>query len=109
MKQQTRYYSDNSPLHEYKLSTVTYTAPFLAMMTLKQLAKNEGNIYSIRAKQAIEEQIYNYNVKMFRWTDSTNRVEQIKTIRPSECWCYIKSKDNPVDYVTVKQLQQHPL
>ncbi|XP_045457859.1 uncharacterized protein LOC123668109 [Melitaea cinxia] len=47
-KQQTRYYSDNSPLLEYKLSTVTYgtkAAPFLAMMTLKQLAKDEGHKY----------------------------------------------------------------
>lgn len=48
-------------LQEYKLTTVTYgtkAAPFLAMMTLKQLASDEGHKYSNRAKQALENEFY---------------------------------------------------
>ncbi|XP_045498278.1 uncharacterized protein LOC123696250 [Colias croceus] len=50
----------NQPLKEYTLSTVTYgtkAAPFLAMMTLKQLAKDECNRYPIAAR-VLEEQFY---------------------------------------------------
>lgn len=48
-------------LQEYNLATVTYgtkAAPFLAMMTLKQLANDEGHKYSSQAKQALEEHFY---------------------------------------------------
>ena len=54
--------SPDQPLREYQLTTVTYgmkAAPFLAMMTLKQLANNEGHKYpSSRASKALQEEFY---------------------------------------------------
>lgn len=55
-------YSSEEILRTYQLTTVTYgmkAAPFLAMMTLKQLAKDEAHIYqSSRAIKAIQEEFY---------------------------------------------------
>lgn len=54
--------SPNEPIKEYQLTTVTYgtrAAPFLAMMTLKQLAKDEGDKYQgSQAKRALLEHFY---------------------------------------------------
>lgn len=54
--------SPNEKLREYQLTTVTYgtkAAPFLAMMTLRQLAKDEGHKYlSSRAPKALQEEFY---------------------------------------------------
>ncbi|XP_075990299.1 uncharacterized protein LOC142985945 [Anticarsia gemmatalis] len=48
------------PLQEYQLATVTYgtkAAPFLAMMTLKQLAKDEGHRFP-KAAEVVETSFY---------------------------------------------------
>lgn len=51
-----------SPLQEYNLTTVTYgtkAAPFLAMMTLKQLAKDEKHNYQeTNAAKVLDESMY---------------------------------------------------
>ncbi|KAL0883539.1 hypothetical protein ABMA27_015693 [Loxostege sticticalis] len=52
--------SPNKPLREYQLTTVTYgtkAAPFLALMTMKQLAKDEAHRYPEAAK-ALENNLY---------------------------------------------------
>lgn len=54
--------SPDQRLREYQLTTVTYgmkAAPFLAMMTLKQLAADEGHKYqNSRAAKALQEEFY---------------------------------------------------
>lgn len=52
--------SPSEPLREYQLTTVTYgtkAAPFLALMTMKQLAKDEAHRYPEAAK-ALENNLY---------------------------------------------------
>lgn len=53
--------SPYSPLREYQLTTVTYgtkAVPFLAMRTLKQLAKDEGYKFKSNAGKVLEEDMY---------------------------------------------------
>jgi hypothetical protein len=54
--------SPQEPLREFKLTSISYgtrAAPFLAMMTLKQLAIDEGHKYpTSRATQALQEEFY---------------------------------------------------
>jgi hypothetical protein len=53
--------SPNIPLQQYLLCTVTYgtkAAPYLAMMTLKQLGNDERHNYQTAAIQALEKSFY---------------------------------------------------
>lgn len=98
------------------------TLPRLELMSCRLLTQ-------LMAK--VIKSLNNHNIKVFGWTDSTaalgwiqgdsnrwktfvaNRVEQIKSIMPPECWRYVKSTENPADCasrgITVKSLQEHPL
>jgi len=65
----------NEPVKEYKMNTVTYgtsSASFLAIRTLKQLAKDESENYEIAAK-IIERDFY-----MDDCLSGTNNIEDTK-------------------------------
>ncbi|XP_075990229.1 uncharacterized protein LOC142985870 [Anticarsia gemmatalis] len=116
--------SPNEALQEYQLATVTYgtkSAPFLAMITLKQLAQDEQDCYNNKVIQTIQNSFYmddllqDYNPEIYGWTDSqvvlawiqgdearwrtfvSNRVRQIKEVIPGGSWRYVKSSENPAD------------
>lgn len=70
--------SMREPLREMQLCTLTYgtkAAPFLAMRTLQQLAKDEGNNFSL-AKKALENDLYMDDVISGHHTIDTTKLLQ---------------------------------